>query len=177
MSDAAPRRYGNVPVPDPTELTERAIAKLRSELTVHFDRAVDASAAYGAAKLDALSKLTDERFEGLKIAFREDKIAAATAVAAAFAAQEKLAIAQNLSNTAAITKSEGGTTKELESPDGKISALKETGISDVRNLEGRLNRGEGGAAGERQRNAIDHHADDRHDHRRHRRQSPARSRW
>ena len=103
-----------------------------------------------------MSKLTDERFEGLKIAFREDKIAAATAVAAAFAAQEKLAIAQNLSNTAAITKSESSTTKELESLDGKIGGLKETVASDIRNLEGRLNRGEGGTAGAQQHAAQTH---------------------
>lgn len=108
-------------------------------------------------KLDALAELTDERFEGLKIAFREDKIAASTAVSAAFAAQEKLSVAQNLSNTAAISKSEASTTKELESLDGKISALKEAMASDIRNLEGRLNRGEGSQVGERQA-ASDNHA-------------------
>ena len=182
----------NIPVPDPSEITSREIAKLRTELQTQFTASLDAAidtaaakreilsatvtaldarlAAVGAGattdtehaserfsdKLDALRLLTDERFEGLKIAFREDKIAAATAVAAAFAAQEKLSVAQNLSNTAAITKSEGSTTKELESLDGKIGSLKETVASDIRNLEGRLNRGEGGAAGARQNQADTH---------------------
>jgi hypothetical protein len=172
-----------IPIPDPTEITTREIAKLRDELTSAFDAAIANVAEISAAKRDilaatlagareradafresalvatdnaaernherieALAKLTDERIEGLKIAFREDKIAAATAVAAAFAAQEKLNIAQNLSNSAAITKSELSTTKELESLDEKIDGLKQTFASDIRNLEGRLNRGEGGVVG------------------------------
>lgn len=156
MTEPAGTIRANIPVPDPSEITSKEIAKLRSELLVTFSSAIAGSAEYAAAKLDSLSKLTDERFEGLKIAFREDKIAAATAVAAAFAAQEKLAIAQNLSNTAAITKSEGSTTKELESLDGKIGGLKETVASDIRNLEGRLNRGEGGVIGARQTVAETH---------------------
>jgi len=115
-----------------------------------LDRVADNLREMFAEKLAALGRLTDERFEGLKIAFREDKIAAATAVAAAFQAQEKLSVAQAASFATAIAKSEASTTKELESLDAKISALKETFASDVRNIEGRLNRGEGGAAGGQQ---------------------------
>jgi hypothetical protein len=184
----------NIPIPDPSEITSREIAKLRDEMQKQFSTSLNAAIEYSAAKretltsaitaldarltvvitgaetateysserfndkLHALSVLTDERFEGLKIAFREDKIAAATAVAAAFAAQEKLSVAQNLSNTAAITKSEGSTTKELESLDEKIGTLKESVASDIRNLEGRLNRGEGGAAGMRETRS-EHRAD------------------
>jgi hypothetical protein len=182
----------NIPVPDPSEITSREIAKLRAEMEKQYDAALAAAVENAAArrdslsaaiaalddkikviaaaaetatqhsserfndKLHALSVLTDERFEGLKIAFREDKIAAATAVAAAFAAQEKLSVAQNLSNTAAITKSEGSTTKELESLDEKIGTLKESVASDIRNLEGRLNRGEGGAISVRETRADNH---------------------
>jgi hypothetical protein len=79
-------------------------------------------------------------------------------VAAAFAAQEKLNIAQNLSNSAAITKSEGSTTKELQSLNEKIESLKQIFQSDVRNLEGRLNRGEGGVSGARD-TRVDHRAE------------------
>jgi len=183
MSDQTVTTRSNIPIPDPSEITSREIAKARAEMTAQWiaelANAKDNAAARreilaGAIeavskrlehaiaratsddmelaarfsdKLDALRLLTDERFEGLKIAFREDKIAAATAVAAAFAAQEKLSVAQNLSNTAAITKSEGSTTKELESLDEKIATLKESVASDIRNLEGRLNRGEGGLVG------------------------------
>jgi len=165
-----------IPIPDPSEITSREIARLRADLMVTFETGLSSAVSTADAKRDgthasimaaaqqadgrltALAELTHERFEGLKIAFREDKIAAATAVAAAFAAQEKLAIAQNLSNTAAITKSEGSTTKELESLDGKIVSLKETMATDVRNLEGRLNRGEGGATGARDMR-TEHRAD------------------
>jgi hypothetical protein len=193
MSDAAPvYTRTNIPIPDPSEITSREIAKAKAELREEFgqrlsaaidegsarrdglgDRIVGVRDALGAVQADAgqrianlqtladdrlqgLTQLTNERIEGLKIAFREDKTAAATAVAAAFAAQEKLAIAQNLSNTAAIAKSEASTTKELESLDGKIASLKESIAADIRNLEGRLNRGEGGSLGARQQAADTH---------------------
>jgi len=100
-------------------------------------------------KFAGLERLQDERIGGLKTAFREDKIAASTAVNAALAAQKEAALAQNMSNTAAIAKAEASTMKALESLDDKISGLKESFGSELGNLTGRIDRGEGGFQGVR----------------------------
>jgi hypothetical protein len=97
------------------------------------------------------------RFDGIAVQFRErdirtdqDKIAASTAVNAALQAQKEAAGAQNESNAAAITKSENSFTKEIDGLKSLINATKDTIQSQISNLTGRLDRGEGGEAGVRQ---------------------------
>jgi hypothetical protein len=126
-------------------LLDREISTLRG----HTDERFNGFKSWVEERFAGLERLENERIEGLKTAFREDKIAAMTAVNAAFAAQKEAAQQQNTSNAAAIAKSEASTTKELESLDGKISSLKESIGRDIGNLTGRIDRGEGGFQGAR----------------------------
>jgi hypothetical protein len=94
------------------------------------------------------------RFDGIAVQFRErdirtdqDKIAASTAVNAALQAQKEAAGAQNESNAAAITKSENSFTKEIDGLKALIATTKDSINSQIGNLTGRLDRGEGGATG------------------------------
>jgi len=124
-------------------LLDREISTLRG----HTEERFAGLNRWISERFSGLERLGDERIEGLKTAFKEDKIAASTAVNAAFAAQKEASAQQNTSNSAAIAKSEASTTKELESLDGKISSLKESIARDISNLTGRLDRGEGGSEG------------------------------
>lgn len=97
------------------------------------------------------------RFDGIAVQFRErdirtdqDKIAASTAVNAALQAQKEAAGAQNESNAAAITKSENSFTKEIDGLKALIATTKDSINSQIGNLTGRLDRGEGGNAGARE---------------------------
>jgi len=104
-----------------------------------------------------LEKLFEEKltgmqtkFDGIQLQFRErdirtdqDKIAASTAVNAALQAQKEAAGAQNESNAAAITKSENSFTKEIDGLKSLINTVRDAIQSDVANLTGRLDRGEG----------------------------------
>jgi len=124
-------------------LLDREIATVRG----HTDERFVGLRQWIQEKFAGLERLEDERIEGLKTAFREDKMAASTAVNAAFAAQKEAATQQNMSNTAAIAKAEASTMKALESLDDKISGLKESFGRDISNLTGRFDRGEGGNQG------------------------------
>jgi hypothetical protein len=176
--DLPERRRSAPPTLDRVEAVARAISMAKDEVREEFNQRLVAAAATADARRDGLvdaiegartatanahadtarrieslqsvfeerlngvTRLTDERFEAQRLA-----------VIAAFAAQEKLGLAQNQSNAAAIAKSEAATAKELESLDGKIISLRDAVASDIRNLEGRLNRGEASRVGARQAEA------------------------
>src|ERR1700722_15004743 len=72
-------------------------------------------------QIQHLKELHDEKFESIQTQFKErdvrsdqDKIAATTAVNAALQAQKEAAASQNESNSAAITKSEAATAKQID---------------------------------------------------------------
>ncbi len=194
----------NIPIPDPTEITAREIAKVKVELRDDFKSeiehlrdsltvarqlnkdvingrldAVDRATALLHEntsrfptildkELANLNSLFDEklngiltRFDGIAVQFRErdirtdqDKIAASTAVNAALQAQKEAAGAQNESNAAAITKSENSFTKEIDGLKALIATTKDSINSQIQNLTGRMDRGEGGSQGVRQSNAT-----------------------
>jgi hypothetical protein len=103
-----------------------------------------------------LEKLFEEKFHTIQLQFRElnirleqDRASATTAVNAALAAQKEAAQAQNMSNSAAIAKSENSFTKEIDSLRTLITATKEGITADIINLTGRMDRGEGGFQGAR----------------------------
>ncbi len=135
---------------DPTALTRVAVDAAKEELRLQYDNAIASMGNLFDAKLSALQKLTDERIDGLKTAFREDKIAATTAVSAAFAAQEKLNVAQNFANATATTKSETYFTKEIDAVKGLVALNQERVKSEIANLSERMNRDQGAMLGAQQ---------------------------
>jgi hypothetical protein len=200
MAQAPNTSYSNIPIPDPTEITAREIAKVKAELKqdfiseiTHLKESLNVARQLKQdavnARLDAMEKATAllhenasrfptildketvniralfeeklngilTRFDGIAVQFRErdirtdqDKIAASTAVNAALQAQKEAAGAQNESNAAAITKSENSFTKEIDGLKALIATTKDSTNSQVQNLTGRMDRGEGGAQGAHQ---------------------------
>ncbi|MEO7667149.1 MAG: hypothetical protein ABIU97_08975 [Dehalococcoidia bacterium] len=154
MIDEPPiRNGGSRPVPDPTLLTDKAIAKaidaerdyvngqldvLRERLE-GIDRATELRLGGVTAiplqideKVSHLGDLTAERFRSVDLQFRERDTRSEreskdnkTAVDAAFAAQKEAAAEQNKSNTLAITKSEVATQETIN----KLSELFTTAIN------------------------------------------------
>jgi hypothetical protein len=137
-----PRDGGSRPVPDPTELTDRAIARLRQEIIDIIEaqlairderlRGIDEATKLRLAGMDGLASEIDtkvgrlgdvheEKFKSIATQFTERDTRAEResrdnklAVDAAFAAQEKLAIAQQASNAEAIDKSEKATAETIK---------------------------------------------------------------
>jgi hypothetical protein len=91
----------------------------------------------------------DERFRERDVRFDQDKASVATAIAAALQAQKDAAAAQNQNIAATFAKSEISFTKEIDSLKVLINATKSAATTDIANLTGRLDRGEGGYQGAR----------------------------
>jgi hypothetical protein len=150
--------------PDPTVLTTeqltRGLTNLRELLEARID-AVEESAHHRYEDLrrvptetdrqvSHLKELLDEKLASVQKQFDERDIrsrasedAAKVAVNAALQAQKEAAAAQNDSNAAAITKSEGGTIKQI---DGILALLgsNTTGTNDkIVAINARLDRGDG----------------------------------
>jgi hypothetical protein len=101
---------GSRPIPDPTELTSKAVDALRKELTDLFD-----------TKLTAEEKLTSERFaavtDKLNVAERlrlEQKVDTKTAVDAALAAAKEAVNQQSAAFTAETNKTERNFSEQLK---------------------------------------------------------------
>jgi hypothetical protein len=133
---------GSPPVPDPTELTDRAIAKLKTELTAYIDgqievrderlRGIDEATKvrYGHLTdmhtesknwVDNLKDLHEVKFSSIQTQFKERDIRAEreardnkVAVDAAFAAQKEAAAKQDEANAKAIDKSEKATAETIK---------------------------------------------------------------
>jgi hypothetical protein len=153
-----------IPAPDPTLLTTEQLARgltnLRELLEARI-HAVEESARHRYEDLRRVPTDTDrqvshlrelliEKFNSVQKQFDERDIrsqasedAAKVAVNAALQAQKEAAAAQNDSNAAAITKSEGATIKQI---DGILALLgsNTTGTNDkIFAINSRLDRGEG----------------------------------
>jgi hypothetical protein len=155
----------NIPSPDPSLLTtdqlRRELSSLREIMEARLN-AIDKATSLFEANLTRvptdtdkqifhLKELHDEKFEGIEKQFTERDVrskaaetAAQVAVNAALQAQKEAAAAQNESNSAAITKSDAGTVKQI---DGILALLasSNSALNDkIAVINGRLDRGEGG---------------------------------
>ena len=160
-----------VPIPDPTLLTTeqqaRGLTNLRELLETRLI-AVEQSNRHQFDDLRRvptdtdrqvahLKELLNEKFNSVQKQFDERDIrsqasedAAKVAVNAALQAQKEAAAAQNDSNAAAITKSEGATIKQI---DGILALLGSNtiGTNDkIAAINARLDRGEGISTGDRE---------------------------
>ena len=121
-----------LPVPDPTALTTAALLREIAALKELSDN-----------RLDALEKLMDQKFVGIKTQIDDRDIQTdkasrdvKSAVDAAFAAAKEAVGEQNKSNALSITKSEAATTKQIDLifeliktntsvSDGKVADIKD----------------------------------------------------
>jgi hypothetical protein len=101
---------GFVPIPDPTTLTNEAVAQLRMQVLEILD-----------IRLSAFRELVDEKFKGVSTEFTMRDIA----LAAAFKAAEAAVTQQNQSNQLASDKSATAFTKQIDNLDEKINNIKE----------------------------------------------------
>lgn len=149
-----------------TEALKREIvARLDAmdKATLVITESVEHSPTLLDREISKITALFSERFNGISTQFRErdirtdnDKIAAGTAVSAAFQAQALSASAANNSFSAAINKSELSTAKELDSIKLLINTNRDGFATQLADLVARLNRSEAAALGARS---------DRDDHR------------
>jgi GTP1/Obg family GTP-binding protein len=134
--------FGSRPVPDPTELTDRAIARLEKQLTLYIDGEIKAI----EARLDAqdkaqstrevsveiiheeiqrrvtqLQELHEQKFAAIQVQLGErdarvasEKKDAKLAVDAAFAAAKETGALQEKANREAIDKSERATSETIK---------------------------------------------------------------
>lgn len=101
---------GTIPVPDPTKLTTEAVDRAKAEIEKLFDVKLRAL----REEVSAASVLMNEKFAGRD-----------TALDAALKYAQDLGRQQNDSNSAAISKSESATAKQLDSLNEKIDDLKQ----------------------------------------------------
>ena len=142
MADAPMGNQGSRPVPDPTELTDKAIAKLKDQMTEYIDgqlgiRDERLAGIDEATKLrlnsiidiphqidEKVGRLADvmmEKFDSIQTQFKERDVRAEresrdnkVAVDAAFAAQKEAATKQDEANAKAIDKSERATAETIK---------------------------------------------------------------
>lgn len=164
--------HSNIPLPDPTTLTTDQSNRLREEMQreiahvkeffearlTSIERSIVDAEARATKKLDQVSPdllaLTDEKFASIAKQFAErdvrtEQAASATKIAvdAALLAQKELVNAQNVSNAAALAKSEAGFVKEIDSLKALLAASAASLGDRVQALSSRLDRGEGISSG------------------------------
>jgi cation transport regulator ChaB len=133
---------GSTPTPDPTELTDRAIARLEKSITAYIDgqlavrderlNGIDEATKLRlstvvelpgqiAAQVGRLRDVHDERFKSIDTQFKErdtrqerESRDNKTAVDAAFSAQKEAAAKQDEGNQKAIDKSEKATAEKID---------------------------------------------------------------
>jgi len=164
----------NIPIPDPSVITEREIAKAKTELREEsklalaglrdtFSATRDGYYANVNNKLESLAENLDketQRLERLgleKTALIQAKfdgvnqrlIDRDSRFEAVFQAQKDAALRQNENVSNSMAKIEASFTKEIDSLKTLLNATKDAITADVANLKGRIDRGEGGFAGAR----------------------------
>ena len=166
---------GTRPVPDPTRLTDAAIARSDKAMRDYIDgqlairderlRGIDEATRLRLAGLDDLSDRIDLKVGALKELHSEKHVSIATqfnerdtrsehaaqesriSLDAALAAAKEAVSEQNKANTLAIGKSEDATKERLDSL-GVLMITSNKSLEDqIRDLKGRLDRGEGVTTG------------------------------
>jgi hypothetical protein len=158
----------NIPVPDPTLITEREIEKARGELRNEFRSLIgglseivkvqldgriqdtDANLRLVSEKLNVVGERfnrVDERFKSIDTLFQErsnqgkdDKVAVNTAITTAFAAADKAMAERNTSNAESMRKTEEGFKDRLGSLETKIDANRGNTDNGINDLKERMTR-------------------------------------
>lgn len=128
VGDRATPRMGNGgsrPVPDPTELTDRAIARLEKSLTMLIEGAVSNL----DTRINGNRALTDERFEAAEKLRIEQKKDTKDAVDAALSAAKEAVKEQTTASERSIDKSETATREALKQQQETFAKTTE-GLSD-----------------------------------------------
>lgn len=171
MSDSRLGSVSNIPVPDPSVVTTERLIQLREE----FERAILARAATVDVRLDNLDKLLEREGQRLERII-DDRLQAINEIVEGFRRRlidmaerrvldlnnakdstaqslqfiKDLIGLQNNANASAIVKMEAASTKEIDGLKILLNTMREGIGTEVRNLAGRLDRGEGGTLGARQ---------------------------
>jgi chromosome segregation ATPase len=134
VASANPPEYerGTTPVPDPTELTSRAVDALRNELT----DLIAAKMGIIEERVKALDRLTDERLKAMDASRIELKADSTVGLTTALAAAEK-AVGKTETNFTEQLKGQGQTTRT------ELSAL----TVQLQDQKDRLTRIEAGKTG------------------------------
>lgn len=166
---------GSRPVPDPTELTDRAIAKSLAAVTQYIDGQVsvlstrmdgdDRATKLRLARIDSIPEeireqvshlelLLDEKFNSVAKQFTERDIRAEreardnkVAVDAAFAAQKEAAAKQDEGNQKAIDKSEAATAEKITKLEQLFTASNQGLADKIDDVKERVARIESVATG------------------------------
>lgn len=156
-NDPVQIQQGSRPVPDPTELTARAIVQLRTELTALWDEkfenlqkqitrietGLDGRDEAVRREVDTLKILVDEKFKGVDIQFGGRDIALNAALSAA-----KSSVAdQNASNSLAATKAEDSFNKRIEGISSSIVLQTKTTDDKISDLKDRITQIESASSG------------------------------
>jgi hypothetical protein len=139
--------------PDPTERTldqsRREIAMLdrivdsklhgKEEVAVLLKEFNAAIVAHIRLEMFSLKELEEEKFKAINGQFSQRDLA----LLAAFAAQEKLAIAQQQANNDSAERTQNNTAKQLEAQGGSIKAVEKTLGENTNDLKERIQASEG----------------------------------
>jgi len=153
----------NIPIPDPSVITEREIAKAKSELRREFEILLDGltktlSATREGyvhlfeARLDGAVQRLDEKISAVLIKFEgvdHRLVERDRRFDSAILSHKDAANASIVATAAALVKTEASFTKEIDAIKTLIEAMKEGFHADLGNLKGRMDRGEGGTQGAR----------------------------
>jgi hypothetical protein len=180
----------NIPIPDPSEITQRELRRVKEEFNAALEQRLKAQEALlvtGGVSRHEKALIKIEALDQQHQVFREDILARLgrmsehlrefftdklqdvltkvernhelvktvqgcdeKAMAAALSASERLDQAQRTAFEQQMTKTDASFTKEVDSLKLMINVTREASMADIRNLTGRLDRGEGGMRGHRE---------------------------
>lgn len=147
-----------------TELVARELEQQASDVDIQrerlrgdFDREMAALREWLLGRIENVRDVGLEKFAGIETRFIERDTRTEQAaqenrisLAAALAAQKEAVGEQNKANTAAITKSEAATVKQIDAVVSALDAAKVALDDKISDIKTRLDRGEGGTASTQQ---------------------------
>jgi hypothetical protein len=131
-----PRNGGSRPVPDPTELTDRAIAKSLASVT----QLIDGEVKNLVTRIDGAVALTNERFEAAEKLRIEQKKDTKDAVDAALSAAKEAVKEQTTASERSIDKSERATGEQLKQQQETFAKTAEGLADKIEDLKERVGR-------------------------------------
>jgi hypothetical protein len=128
---------------DAVERAHHAFEENLNRVPTNLDREIHRLEAMFSEKLNGV-QIRIDTFHTLAEALRS---AAKEAIAAALASLKEITAAHNSANSAAMAKGEAATTKEIDGIKVLIASTREGFDTEITNLAGRLDRGEGALVG------------------------------